>query len=89
MSWSVTVIGEPPKVAKALEEYAATLDGQSRKEFESVKAHFQAILEQIIGGGRLVEITACGHANFDAQTGEKTYGEVQVSVKPFWAKLAV
>lgn len=63
MSWSVTVIGEPEKVAVALEEHSRSLSGQSKIEFDDALPHLQAIVRQNFrndGQGQIVELDANG-----------------------------
>ncbi len=73
MSWSVTMMGTPPKVAEALREYANTLTGQSREEYEAAMPHLVALVEQNAspanphapGYQRLVHLQAGGHGSRD------------------------
>jgi len=46
MSWSVSMIGVPEKVAAALEEYAGSLSGQSKVEYEAAAPHLVALVRQ-------------------------------------------
>ena len=46
MSWSVQLIGRPPAVAQALQEHNATLNGQSKAEFDDALPHLLGLVEQ-------------------------------------------
>jgi hypothetical protein len=46
MSWSVSMLGRPEKVAAALEEHAGTLSGQSKVEYEAAAPHLVALVKQ-------------------------------------------
>jgi len=88
MSWSVTIIGKPEKVVQQLADNSATLTGQSKTEYEEALPHLQALVSLCIGPDLLINLTASGHANFDAE-GKKTYRNVQVQLSQFYAKLAI
>lgn len=46
MSWSFSAIGSPANVANALDEYSATLSGQSKVEFDDALPHLKALTLQ-------------------------------------------
>jgi hypothetical protein len=46
MSWSVSFLGKPEAVAKALDEYSEKLGGQSRVEYDAAKPHLMALVKQ-------------------------------------------
>jgi hypothetical protein len=80
VSWSVSFIGTPKAVVKALEGYAthwAETD-QSRLEYEAAKPHLIGLVQQNVGIVGAVVLHANGHASFAA--GEKTYGTCYVSL---------
>jgi hypothetical protein len=39
MSWSISLLGRPPKVVKAIEAESERLSGQSKIEFDAAKPH--------------------------------------------------
>jgi len=87
MSWSVTVIGKPDKVAEELDKHSDTLTGQSKTEYDEAKPALQSLVRLNVGGENLVKLTASGHANFT--DGKKTYGTCGVTMETFYAKLAL
>ena len=87
MSWSVTVIGKPEKVAEELDKYSDTLTGQSKTEYDEAKPALQQLVRLNFGGENLVKLIASGHANFT--DGQKTYGTCGVTMETFHAKLAL
>lgn len=80
MSWSVSFIGTPTAVAKALDSYADSWSaGQSKDEYDAAKPHIIALVQENVGGvGRVVQVTASGHATIT--DGVKTYGTCTASV---------
>ena len=46
MSWSFSSKGKPDVVAKALEDYGATLSGQSKIEFDDALPHLAGLVKQ-------------------------------------------
>ena len=87
MSWSVGIIGKPELVAQELDKYSETLTGQSKTEFDEAKPHLQSLVKLNIGGETLVKLSASGHASF--VEGAKTYGNCNVTIEPFYAKLCL
>lgn len=78
MSWSLRLIGDPEKVAAALDKEGEKLTGQSRTEFDEVKPHLQAIVRANMGS--MVDLKASGHASFSNTEGKKLYGSVFVEL---------
>jgi hypothetical protein len=81
VSWSVSFIGTPKAVVKALEGYAlhwAETD-QSRKEYEAAKPHLIGLVEQNVAIVGAIVLHANGHASVNA-AGEKTYGTCYVNL---------
>jgi hypothetical protein len=81
MSWSVTFIGHPENIVKALQQKSEELDGYSKAEYDLalphliglVKQNFNKIIEPVI------KITASGHGygtDFEPQ-----YNTCQVSIE--------
>ena len=87
MSWSVGIIGKPELVARELDKYSETLNGQSKVEYDEAKPHLQSLVLLNIGGETLVKLTASGHASF--VDGTKTYGNCNAIIEPFYSKLAI
>lgn len=83
MSWSLTLIGTPEGVHKELDSFGEQMsEGQSKDEFLEAKPALQALVTQIVG--QSVRLTASGHATFT--NGQKTFGNVMVSLEPFYGK---
>jgi hypothetical protein len=71
MSWSVSFIGEPEKVAQALEAYGATLEGASKEEYEKVAPPLAALVRLNFQNGKdaagkpipppTISVSASGH----------------------------
>lgn len=61
MSWSVTFIGKPEGITKAMEEQSAKLEGQSKVEFDTAKEHINGLLAQNFGSQELIKLSANGH----------------------------
>lgn len=93
MSWGIAIIGRPEAVKRRLAEYAVTLVGQSKEEFEAVKPALDTLLDQNVANGAVL-LEASGHASFAAPTstvdaagtpvvvpGLKVFGNCQVSLK--------
>lgn len=78
MSFSVTFVGKPDAIKRKLAEESARLTDQSKAEFDAVLPALETILDQQVGQGKAVRLSANGHANFTA--GVKTYGSVNVEV---------
>lgn len=80
MSFSVTYVGKPEAIKRALAQTSERLSGQSKNEFDAVKPALETILDQQVGNGA-VKLAAHGHASFDGD-GQKTYGSCGVEVTP-------
>lgn len=65
MSWSVSMMGTPEKVAEALEKYGETLSGQSKVEYDAAAPHLAALVRQNYRKSpeypMVVTIAASGH----------------------------
>lgn len=88
MSWSFSAIGKPENVAKALDEQASKLAGQSRLEFVEALPALKTLLAQNFaapGSGYqepLIDFDASGSG---AATGEKQLQRsCTVSIKPVY-----
>jgi hypothetical protein len=85
MSWSISVIGKPEAVKRALARQSETLTGQSKEEFDAVKPALDTILDQNVENG-LIQLNANGHASFS--DGKKTFSNCSVEVKALAGQLA-
>jgi hypothetical protein len=62
MSWSVSFIGSPSKVATALEAHSATLTGQSQLEYSSAVPFLVGLVNENFGEpGACLTVSASGH----------------------------
>jgi len=83
MSYSVSFIGTPEAIKRALDKTSAEMQGQSKAEFDAVKPALEIILDQQVNNG-VIQLIANGHASFTVGEGvnpEKTYGTCHVEVK--------
>ncbi len=62
MSWSIELNGTPDEVVAALQEYAATLSGQTRVEYNSALPHLIGLVRQTFMSDQsaMVELSANG-----------------------------
>lgn len=69
MSWSVTFIGKPENVSKALKEHSTKIDGQSKEEYDAALPHLEALVSQNFNAKEeyspIVKIVASGHGQKD------------------------
>lgn len=61
MSWSITLIGKPENVSKALEDNSEKLSGLSKTEYDDALPHFIGLVKQNFGTSNLIKINASGH----------------------------
>lgn len=62
MSWSITFIGKPENVAKALQDQSAKLEGQSKVEYDGALPHFIGLINENFGDNPpMLKINASGH----------------------------
>ena len=87
MSWSITVLGKPEAIIKALDEHSGTLTGQSKEEYDEAKPYLQGLVALAVGEGPMVKVIASGHALF--KEGQKTDGSIHVSITQEYIKLAL
>lgn len=78
MSFSISTRGTPEAVKAAIQAESDRLTEQSKAEFDAIKPALETLVDQQVGNG-LVDLQANGHATFT--DGQKTYGNVSVSVK--------
>jgi len=86
MSWSVSIIGEAPKLSAALDEAAKGFTAESLAEFNEARPHLQGLLALEVNASSLFKLTAGGHATL--VNGLKINGYVQVSLEQLYATLA-
>ncbi len=79
MSFSVSYIGKPDAIKRALDQDSARLTAESKAEFDAVKPALDTLLDQQVGPGA-IQLSAYGHANLT--NGVKTYGTCSVELKP-------
>jgi hypothetical protein len=69
MSWSITFIGKPENVSKALNENSAKLNGYSKEEYDAALPHLDGLVKQNFNADEtypvVVKITASGHGQKD------------------------
>lgn len=93
MSWTVSMIGRPAKVAEALDAHSETMTGQSRTEYDAALPHLKAlVLENFshsVGGGAepCVRLEASGYRN--AIDTAQTQLACSVKLDTFYATLLV
>lgn len=82
MSFSVSFVGKPDALKRALAAESERLTGQSKEEFDAVKPAIETILDQNVnlgGDPSVFRVDANGHANF--KDGVKQYGNCVVNVQ--------
>jgi len=84
MSWSLSVIGTPDAVKRALADYSESLRDQSKSEFDEALPALEALVGANVGG-QAVKLVAAGHATFEGD--QKTSGNCSVVVEPFYGKV--
>ena len=89
MSWSITVVGKPDRIAAALDKYSESLTGVCKKEFDEVLPGVKAILGSIKQGvldaadpGKLFEFAGRGSGCVDYNTGEKLSATCEITLEP-------
>jgi len=87
MSWSITLIGKPEKVAEALEANSAKLADQSKAEYDSALPHMVALVKENFGNGdtAMIKITANGHGY--STGGEQKQRTFTCNIEAFYAVL--
>lgn len=70
MSWSITFIGKPENVSKALNEHSGKIDGQSKIEYDEALPHLDALVNQNFNSNEqyppVIKIVASGHGQKDS-----------------------
>lgn len=80
MSWSISFIGTPENLVKAMEAYSEKLDVSSKEEYDAALPHLVGLVNQIYNeeNNLMVRVTANGHAYF---RGEKKYSYCNVNIE--------
>lgn len=69
MSWSVTFIGKPENVSKALKEHSEKIDGYSKVEYDAALPHLDGLVTQNFNtqfpDSIVVRVNASGHGQKD------------------------
>lgn len=84
MSWSLSVIGTPDAVKRALADYSDALAGPSKQEFDEAKPALETLVGQNVGT-QAVKLVASGHASFEGD--QKTSGNCSAVIEPFYGKV--
>lgn len=70
MSWSVTFIGKPENVSKALNAQSEQLMGFSKEEFDAALPHLDGLVKQNFNSnadnGPVIKLVASGHGQKDS-----------------------
>lgn len=78
MSWSISFIGKPEKVAEALTAQSAQLNGESKIEYDSALPHLIGLVNENFGTSYPIKLAASGHG---ISAGEKSNRELTVSIE--------
>jgi hypothetical protein len=67
MSWSISYIGTPEKISKALKSHSETLTGKSKEEFDAALPHLDALVSQNVNTNYPIalRLNANGHGYND------------------------
>lgn len=79
MSYSISLIGSPDKIAEALNNKSVEFQGQTKIEFDEILPHLVGLLNQNASSFKmLMKLEASGHAYTDNDG--KLYKSCQVSI---------
>lgn len=88
MSWSVSLIGNPDNIVKALEEESVRLEGTGncKTEFDAALPNLIGLVKQNYGNPNapFLKLVANGHG---WASGELSYGSCYVSIEQLLGKL--
>jgi hypothetical protein len=97
MSWSVSYIGTPQKVAEALYDESRKLSGQSKVEFDAALPNLACLVGQNFTdeeNGKdppIVKLTASGHGSATGIPGSTASKQIDrncvVSLERIWVKI--
>lgn len=87
MSWSITLVGKSENIAKALEEYAIKLTGQSKEEYESALPHLVGLVKENFSktSPPMLKIEAAGSGYADK--GEQVNRNCVVSIQAWYGTI--
>lgn len=84
MSWSISFLGKPEKVAEALEAYSEKLSGYSKEEYEKALPNLVGLVKQNFGNEtQLIKINASGHGT--ATNGVPVQGNCSVTIESMYS----
>jgi len=93
MSWSISLIGRPDKIAAALQEQSGKLTGQSKLEFDDALPHLTALVGQnfaVDGNGYLLPLVKLEASGSGTAKGEQqVVRSCTVKVEPIYANYLV
>ncbi len=78
MSWSVSFVGKPEKVAEALTEYSGKMQGQSKIEYDKALPHMIGAANLNYGSGYIIRLTASGSAYKKTETEEVSQFSINI-----------
>jgi hypothetical protein len=88
MSWSISFVGKPEKVAEAVEQHGGTLSGQSKEEYEAAAPHLAALVRQNFAE---IDLLIQLDANGSGQTieGKPIQGTVSANLRFCYTKILI
>jgi hypothetical protein len=83
MSYSISLLGTPENICKALDEQSLTLTGQSKAEFDEALPHLKGLVSQNSGTNKDVaySLNASGHGYVSTSQPEQSYNHCQCDLK--------
>lgn len=86
MSWSITFIGKPENIARALEENSAKLNGQSKTEYDAALPHLLGLVkENFAQTSPTLKVTASGSGY--STNGEQVQRNCSVTIESIYGML--
>lgn len=83
MSWSITLIGHPDNIVKALEAESQNLSGKSKEEFDAALPHMIGLVQQNRNidpaNQPVLSIQASGHG-YESADGNQSYNNCLVTI---------
>jgi len=78
MSFSVSFVGRPEAIKRALAKASAQKSGQSKEELDAAIVGINQILDQNVNETEVLSVQASGHASII--NGVKTYGNCRLNI---------